>query len=385
MKRILLLTVSAVLLMASGAGAWSINCTNGSCESSMGRVKIFWQANSMNGDIYRGQLTGCEGIPVSIEDFQSAEKKVENAFEKSVVRKKANTNEVNAKSPEETGGGPGAGTSSSGERAFTQKQTQTQEKVMGRKINVDYTLAFIKWLGDTRFSHDGPGDIGRYWHAAEYSMNAYMNGTLQAEVEGFFFQKSAGQVDNVAVDAKLNDDNREMVLTKYLGVTQYGFVLSPDDRYAMAHAQVVRLLYNKQSARDLDEVSKGFEKHMHDLKILTEGNQTALKLYRQGKKELAWAKWAADTVPYYKRFVDTKDKYIAALEVWDSTDQQWHADEMKSIENSVAAKDHSLEIVTFVGPIIPYPVIFGLLGLVVVGGGVVFISKKKAKKPEAGE
>lgn len=389
MKKILLLTVAMVVLMASGAwaGGWSIHCENGSCEASAGRLKVFWQANNMNGDIYRGQITGVEGIPVSIEDFQSAEKKIESAFEKSIVRKKTNTNEVNAKSPEETGGGPGAGTSSTGERAFTQKQTQTQEKVIGRKVNIDYTLQFVKWLGDTRFSHAGPGDIGKYWAAAEYSMQAYMEGTLQAEIEGFFFQKNAGQVDNVPVNAKLNDDNREIVLTKFYGLTRYGANDDTDVRYGKAHGDVIKLLYNKAYAPDLEKVSIEYETYMKELTAMTEGGQTALKLYEANKKDLALAKWVAETRESFKKYSTTQDKYISALAAVHNTpaDDPARIKAMADFEAAIKAKDPSVQIVSFKGPVFPMPVVFGLIALVAVGCGVIFIAKKKAKKKEAGE
>lgn len=379
-----LVLFTAMVLTTHNAHAWSTRCTNGSCEATEGKLAIYWAADSMS-DIYQGKLTGIEGVPVTIEDFEATEKKIDQMFEKATTSKKTGSAEVKGASEEI--GGPSAGVSGNQEMAFTKKRGMSQSKTAGKKVTMDYGLTFIKWLGDTRFSSScywkSPGDIGQYACAAEYALQAYMDGTIQADVESFFFQKDAGRVEDVPIDATLNDDNKDLVLTKYIGLTKV-YKDDPQVRYAVAHQEVMKLLYSqgKESTEELKKVNEEYQKQMEGLQVLIKPNQTALKLHKKDN-DLAFAKWIGDNIISIQTYPSPKDRYTIAL---DAVSKYSDTEEIKKnrtdFEKSIQNKDQSVQIVTFKGPKIP-PFLIGGLALPFFGVGGYWYWRKRRKKPEA--
>lgn len=373
------------------AGSWSLHCVNDSCEAAQGRLKVYW---SGMGDL---NLTGVEGIPISIEDFEAAEKKIEQVFEKSITSKKSGESGAKAGSPDEIGYGPSAGVTGNKERAFTKKRSMSQTKTMGKKVSVDYTLVFVKWLGDMRFANRNGGyrePIGRYWAAAEYAMQAYMNGTIQPLVESFFFARNADRIEDVVVDEKLNNDNRDLIMTKYIGLTEFPAIEDAKERYSAANSIVSELLYsnNKVLEIELERINAEFSKHMEQLKILMKPNQTALKLYEKNK-ELAFVKWLADTkeLKIFLNITNVKDRYITVLAGYDSQKKQsnisgfpsdWET--AKKFEELIKNKDKDVQTVTVHGSPIPVIPIAVVAGIGLIAGVVIYIRKRKGSKKEAG-
>jgi len=351
-----------------------------------GRLKVFWVATNAwaSGDgIYKGSLTGVEGIPVTIEDFESAEKKIESMIENSITKKKTSTNEATPLL-EEMASGIKALFGGSKEKAFTKKNTMTQNKSKGKKISVDYTLAFIKWIGDTHFPFAGPGDVGKYWAAAEYVLQAYMNGTVHELVETFFLQRNADRIEDVAVDTKLTEDNKDLVLTKYISLIRYPGVKDLQRRYSLAYADVIKLVYgeDKESEASLDYINTLYQKHMKQLKLLTKPNQTALKLYFKDPS-LAFVKWIGDTA-IRDDIKDPKDRYVVALwyvEQWKNEDDLNRMNkEREAFEAAIRSKDKSVQIITFVGVPMVNKLIMIFVGIAVVGTGFFVFKKRKQRK-----
>ena len=383
-KLVLILVISLAFTVNSFAGfSWSIQCTNFySCVAEQGALKVYWTRAPVDQpySFYYGKLTGVEGIPISIDDYQTMEKKIELVIEKSITRKKGGDIEVKANAPEGVGG-PTAGTTGSKENIFTRKKSMAQSKMMGKKINVDYTLAFVEWLGDTRFG-DSPG-ITKYWAASEYALDAYKRGAIESLIEMFFIARNADDIDAIAVDTKLTDENRGIVLTKYIGLTEYPAIGDVQLRYR--HAS--NFAYNLSTASFTDQavkITEAFKKDLEALKVLTKPNQTALKLYKKDK-ELAFAKWFGDA-KVFEHIKDYKDRYIVALSLVRDTSEnikEWLTGFRAEFETAIKNKDQSVQIITVRSspiPVIPIAVIAALLI-----GVVIFVKRKKKNNQQGGE
>lgn len=381
MRKILFGLVVVILLSGNSfAGSWSIHCINNSCVAEQGALKVYWMSS---GDINYGKLTGVDGIPITIEDYQAVEKKVESIIEKSITRKKTSDTGVKADTPEGVGG-PTAGTTGSKENLFTRKRSMAQSKTMGKKVNVNYTLAFVEWLGDTRYGHDR--SIKKYWGAAEYALDAYKNGNIESLIERFFIARNAGDIDNVAVNTKLNEENKDLVLTKYIGLTMYPAIADVKQRYALASNFVYDLSTQSYMAEQAAKISEEFKSDLKALEIIAKPNQTSLNLYKTDK-ELAFAKWLADN----NKFIDNidkmqiPDKYIVSIRVIDKLknkqlsgeDMVFFTEQKNEFETAIKNKDKSVQIVTIKGSSIPVIPIAVIVSLVLLVGLVSFVKRKK--------
>ncbi len=387
MKRIIASIVSflamTMYIPRAEAGNWSIQCTNNSCEAAQGALKVYWMAAGFN-NIYQGKLTGVEGIPISIDDYQSVEKKIELTIEKTITRKKGTDTNVKADAPDGMGG-PSAGTTGSKENLFAKKRSISQGKTMGKKVNINYTLAFVEWLGDTRFGFDK--SIQRYWAAAEMALSAYKNGNIEELIEQFFIARNAEAIEDIAVDAKLTDENKVLILTKYIGLTRY-HLSEPSVRYAFASQTVYGLSRNTEEAV---KISEEYKKDMDTLKLLLKPGQTVLKLH-QTNPDIAFVKWLADTHRFVKLIDDMPltDKYMAAIGVLrkikanllTDADASFFQGQRQEFEAAIKAKDKSVQIVTVKGspiPVIPVIVAVAVAGLVI---GVIYARKRNGVKNE---
>lgn len=380
MRKVLLAVLVVMMLGGNSfAGSWSIHCTNDSCVAEQGALKVYWMSY---GDIYSGKLTGVEGIPIAIDDYQAVEKKIESVIEKSITRKKGSDIGVKADTPEGVGG-PTAGTTGTKENLFTKKKSMAQSKTMGKKVNVDYTLAFIEWLGDARYGHER--SIRKYWRAAEDALDAYKSGNIESLIERFFVARNAGEIDNVAVNTKLSEDNKDLVLTKYVGLTQFPGAQDVKLRYALASSFVYNLSTDSYMA-EAAKITEEFKKDLKALEILAAPGQTAGKLYKKDK-DLAFIKWLGDT-KIYTYITEPKDRYIVALEFNRRTDEENKtaiAELKQEFEAAIKNKDQSVHIVTIKGspiPLIPIAVMAGF-GLLV--GVVIFIKRRKKNNQQGGE
>jgi hypothetical protein len=389
MKRLLIITL--IVLTMSGvahAGSWSINCVNDSCVAEQGALKIHWSAEGRS--LYYGKLTGVEGIPINIEDYQAAEKKVESVIEKSITLKKSSDTGVKGDAPDGLGG-PSAGVTGSKENLFTKKRSMSQSKTKGKKISVDYTLAFIEWLGDTRFGWDS--SIKRYWSAAEYALDSYKNGSIEDVIEGFFIARNAGDLAHIDVDSKINDENKNLVLIKYLGLVKFPGMEDAKQRYALASGIVADLSTNKYMEEAAAQITKEFNRDIASLKILSEPGQTAEKLYKKDKN-LAFAKWLADNHKFIAAIdkLPAKDKYIIAANVvnrynnnvLDAADMEYFTTERQNFETAIKNKDKSVQIVTIKSkfPVIP---IAGVVGVGILIGVIGVVNRRKNNNQQEAE
>ncbi len=384
MKRVIASIVSFLVVIITTnteAGYWSIHCENASCVASQGALKVYWMAAGIN-NIYQGKLTGVEGIPISIEDYQAVEKKIESTIEKTITRKKGSDTNVKADAPEGTGG-PSAGRTDSKENLFSKKRSMSQSKTMGKKVNVDYTLAFVEWLGDTRFILDK--SIKRYWVAAEMALNAYKNGNIEELIEQFFIARNAEAIEDVAVNAKLTDETKALIMTKYIGLTRFPLAL-PTVRYALASQAVYNISNNTEEAV---KVSNEYKQDMENLSMLIRPGQTALKLYKSNP-ELAFLKWLADNHRFVKNINDMplEDKYLVAISVFreikadllDDADKSFFKEERQEFEAAIKAKDKSVQIVTVKGSPIPVIPVISIVAVSAVIIGAIYIGTRANRK-----
>lgn len=347
-----LLTFLFVLLAISSncfADYWSIHCENASCVASQGALKVYWIANGFD-DVYHGKLTGVEGIPITIEDYQTVEKKVESVIEKSITSRKKSDVSVKVDTPKT--GGPTTGIATEKENLFVNKRSMSQSKLIGKKVNINYTLAFIEWLGDTMYANDP--SIRRYWGAASDALNAYKNGNIESLIERFFIARNAEKIDDTdLLNTKINDDNRELILTKYIGITRYTF-FTPRDRYRAAGG-FIYMLSQPQMEDVARKITEEFKADLKGLKMLMKPGQTALKLY-ETDKDAAYAKWLADNMRFNDDVnkLDLQDRYLIALRTVDrlkkqelgESDTKSFTEDRKEFENAIKNKDKSVKIVT---------------------------------------
>jgi tetratricopeptide (TPR) repeat protein len=377
MKRLVLGLMMVVLLMIAGnanAGSWSIHCINDSCEASQGKLKVYWSGmGSLN-------LTGVEGLPVSIEDFQTAEKKIEQAMEKSISDRKGSDINVTADGREKDDLSVKMGEKK--ENLFSKKKSIRKSMSKGQKVNIDYTLAFVKWLGDTRYYRSGYSyPIGRYWAAAERALQAYMDGTIGDMIELFFISRNAEEIKNVDVSSPISDDNKMIVMAKYVGLTRFPGVQDASERYSLASNMVYDI-----TAHDLPvgaEITANYKKDMQAIKELLKPNQTAIKLYAKDK-DLAFGKWLADNnkLADHINQMPISDKYIVVARIADELKTgKINADDLKDLraefEKAIQSKDQSVKIVTVKGASIPVVPIVVVVGMVLLVGVIVFTKKKK--------
>ncbi|MBI3755389.1 MAG: hypothetical protein HY265_04410 [Deltaproteobacteria bacterium] len=231
----------------------------------------------------------------------------------------------------------------------------------------------------------GGGSLGikKYWYAAEMALDAYKNGTIQELIEQFFVSRNSAAIEDVAVDTQITDENKNVVLTKYIGLVRYSDVAVASARYSWAAGDVYGLQNDTQTAR---KISAEYKQDMADLQTLARGGQTAKKLYGRGQKDLALVKWIADSQlqPPYSTGV-VKDKYVSMMSVVrgctaDENCKKILSERRAELETAIKNHDKSTEMVTIqrtFPPVLPL-----LIGAIVVGivvsGGVYFWRRKKS-------
>jgi hypothetical protein len=355
---------------------WSISCTNGSCEASAGALKVFW--TSQDNSIDSGEITGVNGIPLSIEDYETTEKKIEKVMENAITSKSASETGIKA-AGEQHGSGGHAQESSASENLFANKRSMSQSKTQGKKVGINYNLAFVKWLGDSRYARSGV--IGRYLNAEEEILKFYNDGSIGELIDEFFVLKNAEKIDGVAVDTKITDENRELVFAKYMGVTVMRGAPSKKVRYETAYNEVKWIIKFSNEKRQ-QEITTDFKNDIAALAILMKPGQTALDLYKTNK-DMAFAKWYADVhIAKDRKHSMIQDRYILAIYEVRTDSAKYFSNMRKEFETAIAKKDTSTQII-----LVPrsYPVnliiVVSSLGVVCVWGFMFY--RKKAVKAQA--
>lgn len=362
MKKLVLGVLFCMVLSSTAyAGSWNIHCTNNSCVADQGRIKVYWVSNSFE-NMYTGKLTGVDGLPISVGDFKSVEQNVNKIFESNIPKQKEAKQESD--NP-------------------LKVNMNTDKSVSRSKISIDYTLAFVQWLGDTRYNWDR--SIKRYWSATELILDSYSKGSILPLIEGFFFSKNASEIGKIQIDITINDKNKMLVFTKYIGLTNFAGVPDEEARYSSAYDKLSNLVNSKNPAdqKELDIIYSNYKKNMESLKVLIKPNQTALKLW-QKDKELAYAKWFGDN--YVAEHInDHKDRYLVAIILPDKLKQiAEKTEDMKQLgvqfETAIKNKDQSVTMVTIKGIEIPWVLIVAVLGLIMIAGATIFFKKLKSKR-----
>jgi len=365
--------VSAVLFTGQAmAGNWSIDCQNASCVAEQGRIRVFWMAAAMNGgpnSMYTGKLTGVEGIPITIEDYESVEKHVAAVMKKATIRYKASGKQRDATAEIDT----------SGDQTFQRSRSIPQSELTDRKVGMDYNLIFVKWLGDTRFGNDR--SIKRYWAAAEYALEAYMHGTIRDDIEGFFILRDPEKINAVDVAEEPTEDTKKWILAKYISITSGG-------NLASAYSYAAFLLRDPARARDLTIVSNSYDRDIAQVRVLMEPGQTAKKLWDKNRKDLAFAKWAADVAADKQKLegiplVDIYLKFVHGLST-SNIDKSLLMQLRAKFETAIEANDPGVNMVTVQETGFAGKALAG--GLVIIGmvaGAVIYARRKKNRRIDA--
>jgi hypothetical protein len=356
-------------------------------------------ANSMN-DMFHGKLTGVDGIPVTIEEFDTAEKQVSMAVEKAMSTRKSQTSSVSAGAPEEIGGGPSSSIGGSRENLFSKKRSISQSKSMGRKISINYVAALAQWLGDILVPYDQ--SIKKYCYAAEYLLHAYSNNTIGDIIEAFFIMHQKDVVKDIDLAQKHSEDTVRLALVKYIALVACFVYYGMDSFDSCIGAAST---FSFMAADDLKrQASKDFLADTEDLRRLLEPGAKAVDLYPK-HPDLAFAKWLVDNGKLNKiadivneihltrsgtdsiEQMPLQDKYIVAIMILKKIKQKdlvgpkAHIveNERAAFENAIKSKDQSVQIVTVPGK---FPIgmagLAGLAGIALVGTAVIL--KKKFKK-----
>ena len=407
-KRYFFVTLVCVMLLIllliatpgrSVAGSWSFDCRNNSCVATQGSLKVFWMANSVN-DMFHGKLTGVEGIPITIEEFDTAEKQISMAIEKATTTRKSKSSSVSTGAPEEIGGGPSSSVGGSQENLFTKKRSISQSKSMGRKIGINYTLALVQWLGDNLAPYDQ--SIKKYCYATEYLLYAHSNNTIGDIIEAFFIMRNKGAIYDIDLAQKYSDDTVRLALVKYIALVACFVHYGMDSFDSCINAAST---FSFMAADDLKrQASKDFLADTEDLRRLLEPGAKAVDLYPK-YPDLAFAKWLVDNgklnkiadivneIHLTRSGTDSieqmllQDKYIVAIMILKNINQKnlvgpkAHIveNERAAFESAIKSKDQSVQIVTVPGK---FPI--GMAGLAVLAGialiGTAVILKKKFNK-----
>ena len=357
MKKVLTVMASIVTvflcLMPSQVFAWYTHCVNGACSSSNGGIEVQWQQTHPN-NIYIGVLTGVKGLPIGIEDFQRQEKVVSQAIEKTTVIKKSTTQK--ASTPAEIPAG--AGTDTGKENVFSRKQSMSQSKTMGEGIKVDYTLAFVKWIGDNNpflpeEIRNNPENILKYLAACNLIMEAYRNGKIESFIEKFLLSRNATlqNVKNVKFVDKdriknLADTEKSIILTKFLELSTLWNV---PDKEKRINSALVRSAIYEIDEKALQDVSNAYLERIEHIKKMKEPI-SVLQLYFQNK-DYAFIKWLAESKPNIVPYItDLDERYIVF-----SSNSFYIYPEMKEMlpqlleefEKAIANKDESVTKVVY--------------------------------------
>jgi hypothetical protein len=297
-------------LMPSQVFAWYTHCVNNACSASNGGIEVQWQQIHPS-KTYIGVLTGVKGLPIGIEDFQRQEKTISQAMEKTSIIKKSTTQKVST--PAEVPAP--AGTDTGKENVFSRKQSMSQSKTMGEGIKIDYTLAFVKWIGDHHpFIKDeirnDPINVLKYLAACDLLMEAYRKGKIESFIEKFVLSRNATLQNVKFIDKdrikNIADTEKSIILTKFLEISTLWNI--PDKEKRINSALVKSAIY-EINEEVLQDVSNAYLERIEHIKKMKEPI-SVLQLYTQNK-DYAFIKWLAESKPTIVPYItDLDERYI---------------------------------------------------------------------------
>ncbi len=387
MKKLLLILIFVLTISITNADAfsWRVYCENLSCEASGGGVKVMWSAYAWD-DIYKGTLTGIQGLPVNIEDFQEAQKRAEQTIEKILSVKKSYLTIIGLSQSE-----IGTRTESGKEQAISKRRSMSQSETQTRRIRIDYTLNFVKRLGDSLYASYAPDDMRRYIHAVEVIVTTYTQdpNALYELIDAYMISQQlqdfseASLILSKAVDELVFNMKSASAfeIAAYLSASEKGFQ-TPYDSPEKIPSQITKddilksfIIYARAAKDSYENIYEMFKK-------ITAPGETALNLHQKGEIVLAYAKWFADTK--LKHITDPDFRYLTAIHYarLHPADMENPKDYIKlkrdytEFEQAIEKRDKSVKLVT-VKRTIPWKYAVFLLPAVLV---VAFFAVKKLKK-----
>jgi len=307
---VLIATVISITLFLSfkpSFASWIINCQGrqGSfmCIATMGGIEIQW--NDIKG------LTGVRGLPLGIEDFQRQEKVVSQAMEKTSIIKKSTTQRVST--PAEVPAG--AGTDTGKENVFSRKQSMSQSKTMGEGIKIDYTLAFVKWVGDHHpFISDEmrkSKHFAKYAKACELIIDMYNKGKINALIERFILARDLDIIKNAKIVSKdklekLSDTEKSIIMAKFVSLAALWDIQNEVERFNMA------LILSATAETDENFLQEIADAYIFRLERIQKIKQpiNVLQL-ADADKGTAFTKWIAESKPDILPYItNLDDRYI---------------------------------------------------------------------------
>lgn len=390
-KRIAFTFLTAFLFFFSSncyAGRWYIECINYSCVASQGKVKIYWQAESMHGEgKYRGKLTGVEGLPISLSDFEKQERELSMVKEKILDKRKTKTTGISV--PGATGLEVKSGNDES--IVFSKKKSMSKSKIQGQEFTIDRTLAFVKFIGDTYLRYYASG-IKRYLGACEEILNAYYKGTLKLLVQTFILSQNVDVIRNYSLEdfydhvrsGKPVSDLEKMIA--YSRCTALD-VLSSEKRNNPFKEGVERIVFNLILYETIvpNEINR-FVDYAKDVEKMKK--YSIYELYKEWEKEkkteipvLAFAKYLADVKQNFKNITSPIERYFVSLQTIDKLPYYAYKQEPIYKEFLTAIQNKAPEVMkkeTFLGE--HKKMFLGSVAVVLIVAVVIFVFIRKRAK-----
>lgn len=394
MKKHFLTIIAAAALTAAAlpasAAYWNISCQNASCQATSGGISISYASNDMSGNSINS-VNGISGLPFNAEDFQAQEKSLQSSIDKTIGSDKKTHAGMDAGGSfgEGATGGAKIGTDSSKSIGITRKQSQGVSQSQGGRVTVNHTLGFFRWYAKTQGMCQFVADtsLQKYMCAAESIMDSYSadgGEAVKSAMYGYLFAQKAGDImPGVDISAATNSNNNEMQTIKYAA-----FTAQPDagvDRWAAGYNYI-----NSISHSDT-EVKKFNDKFIADKKLLAEllkPGQTAEKLEKAGKHELAVTKWLADCSmkwgePGIDDIKSLPDRYLYALLVLRTVAPDTKTAVEKKFADAKTNKPAELQKITVERKLITPATVAGAAGAAAVMGGIYYMLRRRQKQQVA--
>ena len=313
--RIILILVILFVSVFQGveAGVWSTHCENKSCNASQGRLQIFWMAEKDQFIETMGKLTGIEGLPLQMSDFVTTEKRITSMIDLATTESERFGNRMSTPMSDDVGLSKSKETFT--ENVFTRRLEQQHSKTMGNQLTIDYTLAFVKWYGNTITSYAywrERGDIGRYGVAMEDILQNYYDENLMLYLQAFLIYRRGKEIDKIPVDTPMTAENMDIVQTKFMGLLDDHYSDDVQLRYSRAYRALSRMA--EWEAEDLNTEYNAYVQYW--LPLFCKG-VTAKEIYyssSSSNKVTGFTKWVGDKKDkVFPELKDQKDRYIASM------------------------------------------------------------------------
>ena len=376
MKRIIVLLFFSLsiyfLSPAAFALNWSINCTNGSCVGSAGRLTLYWTMQNPNAAnenaIYNvQQVTGIKGLPFSIENYKQVENNIIKGIDKNLKEQGKAYNQTQT------------GSKSNNKNQETSLNSFTGGGFGG--ININYNLQLLRFVAKNVI-FGNLNNINSYMEAADLLLHEYYSNRIVPVLWLFLISNNNYNLINLDI-TKINKYDRIPVLVKWFAYSNY-FDSLYQGKYKYKHAAEILLgsymspLFKNSLSSDIRESNYAAKELSLELKY------PVYKLYyskKPGYKRAALAKFIAEKeYKKYKalnrRFANNENKLLTAYYVSMIKDPLINPSSKEEIayvkhEKATIETDNDIKIA----------VIVILFIAIVIGGFAVY--KKKSKKSTA--